>query len=194
MPESGVSSVYAIYHLTTTCKAWSFIISSLKKKKKKKLGKTVMAQWKRIWLGTVRSRIRSLASLSGLRIWHCYEPWCRPAAIALIRSLAWEPPIRCGCGPKKKKKIFFFNYGWITTLCQLLPYSKVTQSYIHIYIHTYTHTFFFSHSFPSCYPLFSDEWTEPHRSKLACPQSSNHGGRSTDSNPSLLSPEIDHNR
>ena len=50
---------------------------------------------------------QSLASLSGSRIWCCRELWCRPqkcsglaflwlrcrpAAIALIRSLAWEPP------------------------------------------------------------------------------------------------------
>jgi len=43
-------------------------------------------------------QVRSLASLSGLRIRCCPELWCRsqtrrrPAAIALIRPLAWEPP------------------------------------------------------------------------------------------------------
>ena len=30
--------------------------------------------------------------------------WHRPAAAAVIRPLAWEPSICCGCGPKKKKK------------------------------------------------------------------------------------------
>ena len=30
--------------------------------------------------------------------------WCRPAAIAPIRSLAWEPPYAAGVALKKKKK------------------------------------------------------------------------------------------
>ena len=36
--------------------------------------------------------------------------WCRPVAIALIRSLAWEPPFAAGAAlenRQKKKKIFF---------------------------------------------------------------------------------------
>ena len=32
-----------------------------------------MAQWKQIQLGTMRLRVRSLASLSELSIWHYYE-------------------------------------------------------------------------------------------------------------------------
>ena len=36
-------------------------------------GVPVVAQWKRIQLGTMRSWVRSLASLSGLRIWRCCE-------------------------------------------------------------------------------------------------------------------------
>ena len=36
-----------------------------------------MVQWKRIRLGTMRLRVRSLALLSGLRIQHCYELWCK---------------------------------------------------------------------------------------------------------------------
>ena len=70
-------------------------------------------------------RVRSLASLSGLRSRHCCELWCRfryssdpallrlwcrLAAAALIRPLAWQPPHAsgaalerrrnlCGCGP-----------------------------------------------------------------------------------------------
>ena len=31
----------------------------------------------RIHLGTMRLWVRSLASLSGLRFWHCCELWCR---------------------------------------------------------------------------------------------------------------------
>ena len=30
--------------------------------------------------------------------------WCRPAAIALIRSLAWEPPYAKGVAPEKRQK------------------------------------------------------------------------------------------
>ena len=40
-------------------------------------GVPVMVQWKRIQLGTMRLRVRSPALLSGLRIWHCHELWCR---------------------------------------------------------------------------------------------------------------------
>ena len=36
-----------------------------------------MAQQKRIQLGSMRLWVRSLASLSGLRIWQCRELWCR---------------------------------------------------------------------------------------------------------------------
>ena len=41
------------------------------------LGVPVVTQWKQIQLGTVRLWVRSLASLSGLRIWFCCELWCR---------------------------------------------------------------------------------------------------------------------
>ena len=40
-------------------------------------GVPVEVQWKRIRLGTTRLRVQSLASLSGLRIRHCRELWCR---------------------------------------------------------------------------------------------------------------------
>ena len=36
-----------------------------------------MVQWKRIQLGTMKLLVQSLALLSGLRIWHCHELWCR---------------------------------------------------------------------------------------------------------------------
>ena len=64
-----------------------------------------MAQWKQIRLGTMRFQFRSLASLSGLRIWHWGVRGCMSAAPIL--PLAWEPPYAMG-GPlksqKKKKK------------------------------------------------------------------------------------------
>ena len=78
-----------------------------------------MAQWKRIRLVSLRMRVQSLASLSGLRIWpravvyvgrrRGSDPallwlWCRPGAVALIRPLVWEFPYAIGTFLKKKKK------------------------------------------------------------------------------------------
>ena len=40
-------------------------------------GVPIVVQWKRIQLGTMRLRVQFLASLSGLRTWHCHELWCR---------------------------------------------------------------------------------------------------------------------
>ena len=40
------------------------------------IGVPVLAQQKRIRLGTMRFWIQSLALLSGLRIRHCQELWC----------------------------------------------------------------------------------------------------------------------
>ena len=39
-----------------------------------------VAQQKHIWLVSMRVQVRSLASLSGLRIWHCHEVRCRSQA------------------------------------------------------------------------------------------------------------------
>ena len=82
----------------------------------------IVAQWKRIQLGTMRLQVWSLALLSGLRIPHCYEPWCRsqtrlgsgiavpvhrPTAVAPILPLAWATPYAVGMalkGQKGKKK------------------------------------------------------------------------------------------
>ena len=61
---------------------------------------------------------RSLVSLSGLRLWHCHELWCRSQvqlesgiavvwrrlkAAALIRPLAWGTSICLRFGPKETK-------------------------------------------------------------------------------------------
>ena len=40
-------------------------------------GVLIVAQWKQIQLATMRMQIQSLALLSGLRIRHCCELWCR---------------------------------------------------------------------------------------------------------------------
>ena len=81
-------------------------------------GVLIMAQRKRIRLGTVRLRVRSLASLSGLRIQCCRscgvghrcgsDPellwlWRRLAATAPTGPLAWEPPYAAGAALEKTK-------------------------------------------------------------------------------------------
>ena len=47
--------------------------------------------------------VRSLALLSGLKIGRCGELWYRPAAVALIRPLAWELLYAVGASLKCKK-------------------------------------------------------------------------------------------
>ena len=56
----------------------------------------------------MRFQVRSMALLSGLRIWCCHELWCRLAATALIQPLAWDLPYATDTAlkwQKKKKKI-----------------------------------------------------------------------------------------
>ena len=55
-------------------------------------------------LGTLRLQVPSLASVSGLRIWHCSELWRRLAAATLIQPLTWEPPYAAGAALESKKK------------------------------------------------------------------------------------------
>ena len=68
----------------------------------------------------MKSRVGSLASLSGLRSQHCHELWRgsqkqlgsgpllwlwhRPVPIAPIRPLTWEPQYAVGSSPRKGKK------------------------------------------------------------------------------------------
>jgi len=47
--------------------------------------------------------VQSLASLSGLRIQCCCELWCRLAATAPTRPLAWELPYVAGAVLKRQK-------------------------------------------------------------------------------------------
>ena len=82
-------------------------------------GVPVVVHRKWIWLGTMRLQVRSLDFLSGLRIWHCRElwcrlwcssnpallwPWCRQAAVALIGPLAWAPPCAACAALRSKRK------------------------------------------------------------------------------------------
>ena len=49
-----------------------------------------------------------VGSIPGLAQWVgvpcCHELWCRPAAAALIKPLAWEHPYAAGAALKKEKK------------------------------------------------------------------------------------------
>ena len=68
---------------------------------------------------SMRIQVQSLALLSGLRIRHCHELWCRlqtwlgslllwlwrrPVATAPIRPLAWERPCAIGAALEKAKR------------------------------------------------------------------------------------------
>ena len=84
------------------------------------IGAPVMAQWltnsTSIHLVSMRIWVQSLASLNGLRIWHCCKLWCRlqtrlgsRVAMAVAScSSHWTPglgtSICCRWGPKKKEK------------------------------------------------------------------------------------------
>ena len=52
----------------------------------------------------MRTQVRSLTLLCGLRIWSYCELWCRLAAAALIGSLNWEPPYAAGMALKRQRK------------------------------------------------------------------------------------------
>ena len=87
--------------------------------KKNVLRVPVMAQRKQIWLGTMRWRVwswprsvgygSSIALSCGVGHRWGSDPmllwlWCKPAAVALIRPLAWELPYAMGTALKRKEK------------------------------------------------------------------------------------------
>ena len=80
-------------------------------------GVPVVAQWLTNLI-SMRRHVWSLASLSGVRIRHCCELWCRLAALAPIQSLAWELPYSTSTAlnktNKQKSKILRnkSNQGW----------------------------------------------------------------------------------
>ena len=82
---------------------------------KKFYGVPTVDQQKHVPLVTMRIRVQYLASLSGLRIQHCYELWCRSqmllgsgvdVAVAQASSCSSNltpnlgASIYCKCGPK----------------------------------------------------------------------------------------------
>ena len=89
--------------------------SGVCKRVKKILGGVpIVAQWKQIQLVSMTMRVQSLASLSGLEIWHCRELWYRLqtrlrscVAVAVVQAGSCISPktsICHGYGPKKKKE------------------------------------------------------------------------------------------
>ena len=98
--------------------AWEFPYAAVVALRRGKAGVAVVVQQEPS-IVSVRMQVRSLTSLSGLRsiatscgVSHrCgSDPvllwlWCRLAAVALIRPLAWELPLCHGCNHKRKNKI-----------------------------------------------------------------------------------------
>ena len=97
-------------------------------------GAPIVAQWKCIWPVSIRTKVWSLASLSGLRIRHCHELcgighrcgldpallWlcCRLAPAAPSGPLAWELPYAAYVALKKKKNALCCGcaVGWLLQL------------------------------------------------------------------------------
>ena len=90
----------------------------LKKKKKKSGSSHCSSRSLQTQLLSMRMRVQSLVSLSGLRFWCCGELWCRSetwfrshitiwrrvAAAAPIWPLAWKLPYVIGAALKSKNK------------------------------------------------------------------------------------------
>ena len=72
-------------------------------KTKKGQGVPLMAQWLSNLTSIHEDTVRSLALLSGLRMQHCRELWCRLVGTALIGPLAWESPYAAGVALKRKE-------------------------------------------------------------------------------------------
>jgi len=118
---AGLAGLAGLLGLGMFTHWWNLSLSqepcdNLEKKKLFSHGVPVVAQGKQIQLGIMRLRVRSLASLSGLKIQHCHELWrrsktqlellwlwCRPAATTLIRPPAWESPYATGVALKRRK-------------------------------------------------------------------------------------------
>ena len=118
-------------------------------------GVPIVAQWKWIWLGTMRLRVQALASLSGLGIRRCCELWCGlqmqlrfgiAVAVAQAGSCNSNSTPSLGrsiChryGPKKKtkkKKKFWFeeNYFYYYLLLLFINFNnRLTQCLMTAYL------------------------------------------------------------
>ena len=90
----------------------------------------------------MRTQVRSLTSLSWLRIQCCHELWCssqtqlrsvvtvavvcRPADAAPIQSLAWEPTYAVGAALKRpKKKMRYYTVTFTNVESNLIPLEQI---------------------------------------------------------------------
>ena len=102
----------------------------------------------------MRKQVWFLALLGELRIWHCGKLWCRlrlgsdaallwlwhrPAATALIGSLAWEPPYALGMALKRQKD-----------KTNQHKYIILSESHMFNYYICMKYLFFFAGPDPSC--------------------------------------------
>ena len=112
-----ICSVYCFLTITPWVSNYLTSISEESEVFQEYQGVPAVAQWKRIWLGTVRLWVLSLALLCGLRIQRCRELWCRyrsildPALLwlcgrlaagASVGLLAWDPPYATSAAIKSK--------------------------------------------------------------------------------------------
>ena len=112
----NTDSYYNIYYYYYIDSYWELAKIYLSSSFKSKLRVPIVAQQKRIRLGTMRLQVQSLASLSRLRIWCCHELWCRlqmwlgsgiavvVTQVGVVQPLAWEPPYAVGGALKRPKK------------------------------------------------------------------------------------------
>ena len=116
----GIQYYHSASWVAAVAQVWSLAQELLYAKKNKNWIQErvpIVAQWKQIRLVTMRLQVWSLASISGLRIWHCCQLWCglqtwlsSCVAVAYVDSCSWDltPSLgTCifrGCGPKKRKE------------------------------------------------------------------------------------------
>ena len=90
------------------------------------------------WLTNPTRSHKVVGSIPGLAQWvkdlALLWLWCRPAATAPIRPLAWEPPYAAGSGPRKGKKTKQKNTtNWSPqSLSQHLPVSPRVPILCHL--------------------------------------------------------------
>ena len=114
-----VFTLEAIILLPIVC-AWSSLFQAGKIKRWKVEFLLWLSDKKKnkTWLVAMRMRVRSLASLSGWRIGHCHELWCRSqtqlgshVSVAVVEAGGCSSEVTpslgtsicCRCGPKKTK-------------------------------------------------------------------------------------------
>ena len=134
---------------------WDKIMSSV--------GVPIVAQQKWTQLESMRMQVQSLASLSGLRTWLCYEQWCKSqmwlgscVAVAPIRPLGWEFPY---AAPAVLKKIIIIIFKRLWLLFLLADYT-INPKDIKVHFQTpgrsiSLHCYFVIFSFPDFAQIFA---------------------------------------